>query len=152
MLTAVGRKEFCRVPRNPRPMSKVEVSRTLVKSPPELWTELSGTRLAEAVGGATVSVAEEERRIEWQAEGARGAAELEPTGWGTRLTLTAEFEDEVARLEPEVARLGFWARLRSTRPPAAAAPTPPRAHGLQRAFERLLDDLGSAHRRPFQQG
>jgi hypothetical protein len=132
-------------------MAKVEVSRTLVKSPPELWTELSGDRLADAVGGATVSVAQEERRIEWRAEGARGAAELEPTGWGTRLTLTAEFEEEVSRLEPKVAGLGLWARFRRPTPPPAPA-APPREQDLQRAFERLLDDLGSAHRRPFQHG
>jgi hypothetical protein len=132
-------------------MPKVEVSRTLVKSPPELWSELSGERLADAVGGATVSVAEEERRIEWRAEGARGAAELEPTGWGTRLTLTAEVEEEVSQLEPKVAGLGLWARLRGGPPPPVPAPAP-REQDLQRAFERLLDDLGSAHRRPFQHG
>jgi hypothetical protein len=135
-------------------MPRIEVSRTLVKSPPELWTELSGERLADAVGAATLSVAEEERRIEWQAEGASGVAELHPTGWGTRLTLTAEVEEEVSRLEPEVAGSGFWARLRGVRPepPPTPPPAPPREQDFQRAFERLLDDLGSAHRRPFRQG
>jgi hypothetical protein len=133
-------------------MPRIEVSRTLVKSPPELWTELRGERLAEAVGGATVSVAEAERRIEWRAQGASGAAELQPTGWGTRLTLTAEVEEEVSRLEPEVAGVGLWGRLRGVRPEPPPPPTPPRGEGLQRAFERLLDDLGSAHRRPFRQG
>ena len=73
-------------------MRTVEVSRTLVKSPPELWSELSGERLSEAVGGASLRVTEEERRIEWESEGARGAAVLEPAGWGTKLTLTAEVE------------------------------------------------------------
>jgi hypothetical protein len=138
-------------------MRTVEVSRTLVKSPPELWSELSGERLTEAVGGASLRVAEEERRIEWEAEGVSGAAVLEPAGWGTKLTLTAHIEEEVAQLEPEVARLGLWARMRGTQPPVET-PTPPspaaagRVDDLEKALEQLLDDLGSAHRRPFQQG
>lgn len=141
---------------NPKPdeMPTVEVSRTLVKSPPELWSELSGERLREAVGGAALTVTEEERRIEWEADDANGAAVLEPAGWGTKLTLTATVEQEVARLEPDVARMGLWARLIGVRAPAPAVPaTPPtegRSEDLQKALEQLLDDLGSAHRRPFQ--
>ena len=124
-------------------MRTVEVSRTLVKSPPELWSELSGERLSEAVGGASLRVTEEERRIEWEAEGARGAAVLEPAGWGTKLTLTAEVEEEVGALEPDVARMGLWARLRRTarlEPPAAPEPEtsvrPERARGDARAAAR----------------
>jgi hypothetical protein len=125
-------------------MSSLEVSRTLVKSPPELWSELQGECLPAAVGGARLSVAEEERRIEWEAEGAHGAAVLEPAGWGTKLTLTAEIEE----LEEAAAKVGFWARMRGVKPPPPpAAPT----DELERAFEKLLDDLGSAHRKPFQQ-
>ena len=122
-------------------MATVEVSRTLVKSPPELWTELNGERLADAVGGATVAVAEEGRRIEWEADGAHGQAVLEPAGWGTKLTLRAEI-DEVTRLEPEVARGGLWARLLG----AAPAPPPParpsgREESMRRTLEQLLDEL-----------
>ena len=139
----------------PDEMPTVEVSRTLVKSPPELWSELSGERLREAVGGASLTVTEEERRIEWEAEDASGAAVLEPAGWGTKLTLTATVEQEVARLEPDVARMGLWARLvggRAATPPPvpAAPPSEGRSEDLQKALEQLLDDLGSAHRRPFQ--
>jgi hypothetical protein len=135
-------------------MRTVEVSRTLVKSPPELWSELSGERLSEAVGGASLTVAEEERRIEWKADGVTGAAVLEPAGWGTKLTLTAHIQEEMAQLEPEVARMGLWARLRGIEPVAPSPPPPPAGRGddLEKALEQLLDDLGSAHRRPFQQG
>jgi hypothetical protein len=137
-------------------MTTLEVSRTLVKSPPELWEELQGKRLPAAVGCNRVNVTEDERRLEWEADGARGAAVLEPAGWGTKLTLIAELPDEqLAALEPEVAKLGLWARLRGTKPAAPAAPTtsaPPRSEELERAFEQLLDDLGSAHRKPFQLG
>jgi hypothetical protein len=141
-------------------MRTVEVSRTLVKSPPELWSELSGDRLSEAVGGASLRVTEEERRIEWECQGARGAAVLEPAGWGTKLTLTAEVEaqEEVEALEPQVARMGLWARLRRPRvpelepEPAAEPETNVDPEELESALAQLLDDLGSAHRRPFQNG
>ena len=137
-------------------MRTVEVSRTLVKSPPELWSELSGERLSEAVGGASLRVTEEERRIEWEGEGARGAAVLEPAGWGTKLTLTAEVQSEVETLEPEVARIGVWARLRRPRPmdqdPAPESEPTVNAAELEETLSQLLDDLGSAHKRPFQNG
>jgi hypothetical protein len=137
-------------------MRTVEVSRTLVKSPPELWSELSGERLSEAVGGASLRVTEEERRIEWEVDGARGAAVLEPAGWGTKLTLTAEVQSEVEALEPEVARMGIWARLRRPRPmEAEPAPEPEGTvdpEELEETLAQLLDDLGSAHKRPFQNG
>ena len=126
-------------------MRTVEVSRTLVKSPPELWAELSGERLSEAVGGASLKVAEEERRIEWEADGARGAAVLEPAGWGTKLTLTAHIEEEVEALEPDVARLGLWARLRGTaRGRAAARP----GAGDEGAARGARGDARAAARRP----
>jgi hypothetical protein len=125
-------------------MRNVEVSRTLVKSPPALWAELQGERRRVGVAGARAARAEGERLIEWEADGARGTAALEPSGWGTRVTLTAEVEE----LEPEVARIGIWGRLRGERPPEPAPR--PRADGLEAALERLLDDLGSAHRKPFQ--
>jgi hypothetical protein len=135
-------------------MRTLEVSRTLVKSPPELWAELSGEALSEAVGGGSLKVAEEERRIEWEADGAKGQAVLEPAGWGTKLTLTAEVQEEVAELEPEVARVGIWARLRGVNAPPPPPPRRPvdtaRGDDLEKAFENLLDDLGFGRRRPFQ--
>jgi hypothetical protein len=115
---------------------RVEVSRTLVKSPPELWAELEGDRLSAAVGQVSVRPRERERSLEWQADGVRGTVNLEPSGWGTKVTLTAEVEEAVAEL-------GVWARLRGERPP------PPRHPDLEERFSALLDDLGSAHRKPF---
>jgi hypothetical protein len=121
---------------NTSAMSTVEVSRTLVKSPPELWAELERDCLAKAVGEVRVTATEPERRIDWRADGASGTALLEPAGWGTKLTLTAEVEDQVAEL-------GFWARVRGQRPP------PPKHSDIERKLTELLDDLGSAHRKPF---
>lgn len=122
-------------------MAKIEVSRTLVKSPPELWSELEGDRLSDAVGEVTVRPTEHERELAWEAAGAHGTAVLEPTGWGTKVTLTAEVEEAVASF-------GVWARLRG-------GPTPPQAAShseLARRLEELLEELGAAHRKPFTRG
>jgi hypothetical protein len=135
-------------------MPTVEVSRTLVKSPPELWEELRGERLKETVGAAKVKTSEDERLLVWEGDGAKGTATLEPSGWGTKVILRAEVEETIAQLEPEVARMGLWSRLMGVKPPPPPEPEPveserPTAEQLEQAFEQLLDDLGSAHRKPF---
>jgi hypothetical protein len=117
-------------------MASVEVSRTLVKSPPELWEELQGERLGEALGGAEVRPGEPERALSWRSEDASGTAVLEPSSWGTKVTLTAEIEENVARV-------GLWERMRGMTPPPSKAPD------IERRLEGLLDDLGQAHRKPF---
>ena len=117
-------------------MPRIEVSRTLVKSPPELWAELGGECLEKALGAVSVEETEPERALAFEGEGVHGTAVLEPAGWGTKVTLTAETEEAVARQ-------GVWARL--VGPP----PSEPRHDGLEQRLEEVLDDLGSAHRRPF---
>lgn len=123
-------------------MATVEVSRTLVKSVPELWSELQrGEPLSDAVGEVTLRTTEHERALAWEGSGARGRVLLEPSGWGTRVTLTAE-------LERAVAGHGLWERLRDRRPhddPRGDA----RHRQLEHRLEELLDNLGAAHRRPF---
>jgi hypothetical protein len=107
-----------------------------MKSPPELWAELEGDRLADAVGRVTVRPTEHERELAWEAQGARGTARLDPSSWGTKVTLTAEIEDEVARQ-------GFWARMRGT-------PLPPPVHpDLEARLTEVLDSLGSDKKKPF---
>jgi len=117
-------------------VGSVEISRTLVKSPPELWSELQGERLEEAVGGRITESREQDRTLSWSGEGASGTVQLEPSSWGTKVTLRAEVEQQVAQL-------GFWARMRGTRP------EPPRHDDLEKKLEDVLDSLGSAHRKPF---
>jgi hypothetical protein len=117
-------------------MPTIEVSRKLVKSPPELWADLEGGRLSEAVGEVTTRATEPERRLAWEAEGVHGTAVLEPSGWSTRVTITAEIEQAVAQD-------GIWSRLRARRP----EPSP--HDGLEDRLHELLDHLGMAHRRPF---
>ncbi len=74
-------------------MPTVEVSRTLVKSPPELWADLTGGRIDEVFDDVRVTPREPERELAWEAKGVRGTARLEPTGWGTRLTLAAALDE-----------------------------------------------------------
>jgi hypothetical protein len=107
-----------------------------VKSPPELWAELEGERLRDALGEAVVRPTEPERELAWEANGAAGLARLEPSNWGTKVTLTAWVEEQVAEA-------GFWGRLRRRKP------TPPVHNDLEQRLEGLLDDLGSAHKKPF---
>ena len=122
-------------------MPTYEVSRTLVKSPPELWEELQSDRLSEAVGATSVDASEDDRTLRWRSAGAHGTAVIEPSGWGTKVTLTAE----VAEQEQRVAEAGFWGRFRPAHTPEPAA-----HDGLDRKLEALLDELGAAHRQPFQ--
>lgn len=132
-------------------MPTIEVSRTLVKSPPELWSELQGERLREALGAGMVKPAEPDRVLEWESSDARGTATLEPSGWGTKVTLRAEVEERVAELEEAAARAGLWARLRRSRPELPEAPpAPDPGEDMALRLEQLLHDLGSAHRKPFQ--
>lgn len=115
------------------------MSRTLVKSPPELWAELEGDRLSQAVGEVAVRSTEHERKLAWEAAGAHGTALLEPSSWGTKVTLTAEIEEEVARR-------GIWLRRRSERQALD------RRREVERELTALLEDLGTAHRKPFTRG
>jgi hypothetical protein len=116
-------------------MPRFEVSRTLVKSPPELWAELGPDCLEPALGAVSVEEKEPEREMTFSGEGVRGSAVLEPAGWGTKVTLTAETEDRVARA-------GFWGRMR-------APEAEPRHAELEERLSEVLDNLGAAHKRPF---
>jgi len=89
-------------------MPTIEAQRTLVKSPPELWAELSDpTCLARHLGEfgeIRIARVEAETSVEWEAESASGRVELKPSGWGTKVTLTVAREAPqpvVAELQPE---------------------------------------------------
>jgi hypothetical protein len=116
-------------------MPRFEVSRTLVKSPPELWAELGPDCLEKALGTVSVHETLPERELTFEGEGVHGTAVLEPAGWGTKVTLTAETEEEVAKA-------GFWGRVRT--------PETPGPHDqLEERLSEVLDNLGAAHKRPF---
>jgi hypothetical protein len=92
-------------------MISSEVQRTLVKSPPELWAELSDqaalARHLGELGEIRIVRTEPERVVEWTAEHTTGVVSIKPSGWGTRVTLSATRErtaepdvDEAAAEEP----------------------------------------------------
>ncbi len=71
-----------------------EAARTLVKSPPELWAEVSDpTALARhlgAFGDIRITRLEPEATVAWEGDRASGTVALQPTGWGTKVTVAAE--------------------------------------------------------------
>ena len=86
-------------------MPQVQAQRRLVKSPPELWNELSD---AEALarhlgefGEIRITRLEPETKVVWEGERANGCVEIESSGWGTKVILTAEVETPEPEPEPE---------------------------------------------------
>ncbi len=108
-------------------MTEHEASRTLVKSPPELWAELSDEssleRHFDQFGEIRITRLEPETAVAWEGERVSGTVRLEPSGWGTKVILTARAarvdearadEEAVADEAPEVVT-----------DPAHEAPAPP---------------------------
>src|ERR671933_78435 len=86
-------------------MPDLSAKRTLVKSPPELWEELSEVDgLAKhlgAFGDIKITKLEPEHTVAWAGEHASGTVSIEPSGWGTKVTLHAELPEAVEP-EPEI--------------------------------------------------
>jgi hypothetical protein len=100
---------------------KIELERTLVKSPPELWAQIgSDAGLSRWLGEVRVLAAEAPNRVEWDRDGASGVIELESSGWGTKV-----------RAQADPGRVPAWERVRG-------------GQELERCLRRLLDDLGSS--------
>ncbi len=114
-------------------------TRRLVKSPPELWAELSsedslGRHLAE-FGEIRITRVEPESTVAWEGDRASGTVELTPTGWGTKVLLTAtpapappgDPPPEAAIAAPVAAEVRPAAELRADatqEPPVRPAPSP----------------------------
>jgi hypothetical protein len=75
-------------------MSESKASRTLLKSPPELWSEVSTAtslqRHMDQFGEIRITKLQPETAVAWEGEHARGTITLEVSGWGTKVSLTAE--------------------------------------------------------------
>jgi hypothetical protein len=142
----------------------MEAKRTLVKSPPELWAEVSDiaalARHLGEFGEIRITRTEPEAVVEWEGDRASGSVRLEPSGWGTKVTLTAEMPEPARPPEPVVeepprpsrfAWLAWWRR--ATEPPEPEPepqPQPPApAVDTAAVLDGVLDSLGSAHHRPF---
>ena len=152
-------------------MPDLTAKRTLVKSPPELWEELSELeRLAthlEAFGEITITKLEPEHTVAWEGEHASGTVSIEPSGWGTKVTLTAMVPQEeppepepqpepepepepVVEVTPEPEppapkrKVGFWAKLfrRQAEPVVVQVPEPapePPAGLAEERVQAVLD-------------
>ncbi|HTX46261.1 MAG TPA: hypothetical protein VMD48_08290 [Solirubrobacteraceae bacterium] len=140
-------------------MTEHTASRTLVKSPPELWAECSDaaalTRHLDRFGEITITRLEPETAVAWEGEQVRGTVRLEPSGWGTKVTLTAvapqaavaEVAEPVALVADPVAVVAEpVAEVKEPEPELAPAVTPAKQPGM---FSRLLAKLvGSAELEP----
>jgi hypothetical protein len=151
-------------------MPSLEAKRTLVKSPPEIWAEVSDAgalaRHLGEFGEIRITRTQPESLVEWEGEKASGCVRLEPSGWGTKVTLTAEptappeaQPEPEPEPEPEPPKASWWSRFRRRREPEPVSKpepvvTPPPAPALdgeraQATLTGVLDTLGSANHRPF---
>jgi hypothetical protein len=125
-------------------MTEPSAHRTLVKSPPELWAEVSEpealARHLGEFGDIRITRLEPETTVAWEGERASGTVHLEPSSWGTKVTLTASATpsappEPAPRAEPEAPRPvpaprgSRWGRFLRRRAeaaaPAASAPPAP---------------------------
>jgi hypothetical protein len=99
-------------------MPDLQASRRLVKSPPELWAEVSDAgalaRHLGQLGEIRITRLEPETTVAWEGERASGTIELAPAGWGTAVTFTAQPVETAERAEP----------ARAVEPAAVAVPEP----------------------------
>jgi len=126
---------------NPKPMTEHQSTRTLVKSAPELWAECSDAaslaRHLGAFGEIRITKLEPETAVAWEGTAASGTVRLEPSGWGTRVTLTVTEEKEqaaqaaAAAADPEPVADAAPEPVADAAPEAPVAtpelPVPPRA-------------------------
>jgi hypothetical protein len=86
-------------------MTEHQSSRTLVKSAPELWAECSDAgslaRHLGSFGEIRITRLEPESTVAWEGTAASGTVRLEPSGWGTRVTLTVTEQTTAATPKPE---------------------------------------------------
>jgi hypothetical protein len=89
-------KDSCEIARMVGAMISSEVQRTLVKSPPELWAEISDpeslARHLGKFGEIRITRVQPEQKVEWEADDASGTVVIKPSGWGTKVKLTVTRE------------------------------------------------------------
>jgi hypothetical protein len=102
-------------------MYSIEVERTMVRSPHELWDKLCDPPgIARWLADIQVSAVEPPNRIEWTFRGASGVIELEASRWGTKI-----------RARVQSAQVPAWERLTAR-------------YEMERALRDLFADLGSS--------
>jgi hypothetical protein len=88
-------------------VSEIQAHRTLVKSPPELWAELSDpeslARHLGEFGEIRITRTEPEAVVAWEGEQVHGTVTIAASGWGTQVSLSARIvvpEPEPAPVPP----------------------------------------------------
>ena len=108
-------------------MPSLEAKRTLVKSPPEIWAEVSdaGTlaRHLGEFGEIRITRTQPESVVEWEGDLASGCVRLEPSGWGTKVRASASIDPQPR-----------WGRLLGRS----------EDQDIEQRLEHLLDDLGAS--------
>jgi hypothetical protein len=111
-------------------MEQSTTQRRLVKSPPELWAELSNEtalrrHLAE-FGEIRITRVDPETTVAWEGDRASGTVELAPAGWGTKVVLTVRpMAPEPVAAEPEPAEPEPTAQEPTAPEPTEPEPTEP---------------------------
>jgi hypothetical protein len=110
-------------------MADLTAQRTLVKSPPELWSELSEVeslaRHLGELGEIRITKVEPESTVAWEGEEVSGTVELEESGWGTKVTLTATVPEPAPAAEPEPEPVVAESEPVAVEVPAASVPVEP---------------------------
>jgi len=127
-------------------MEQSTAQRRLVKSPPELWAQVSSEhslrRHLSEFGEIRITRVEPETTVAWEGDRASGTVELAPAGWGTKVVLTATpaapqpiqpqparppvlVSQLVASIRPEPERRRFVARFFHRPSAEIPAPGPP---------------------------
>jgi hypothetical protein len=123
-------------------MISSEVQRTLVKSPPELWAELSDpTALARhlgELGEIRITRIDPEQKVEWEAEDSSGTVQIKPSGWGTKVTLTVT--REIPTPEPPFEPMPEPPFIPTPEPPFEPTPEPVVEAGPLPAFATTVEE------------
>jgi hypothetical protein len=122
-------------------MISSEVQRTLVKSPPELWAEISDpeslARHLGEFGEIRITRLQPEQKVEWEAGDANGTVVIKPSGWGTKVKLTVTRELAEAAVEDAAAEPAAGEALEQAdgEPALHLEGTPESQHETERAYD-----------------
>jgi len=126
-------------------MPEPRAQRTLVKSPPELWAEVSDVealaRHLGEFGEIRITRLDPETTVAWEGDRACGTVALEPAGWGTKVTITAKLAEEAPPepVAPEPEPEPVAVEPEPDIPPAEVATAEPEAAEAEPDAEAILE-------------
>jgi hypothetical protein len=133
-------------------MQEPRAQRTLVKSPPELWAEVSDVealaRHLGEFGEIRITRLDPETTVAWEGDRACGTVALEPAGWGTKVTITAKLAEEAEAPEPVTPEPEPVAEVAPEPEAPEPEPEPPAAEAATVEPEAAAPDLDGAEAGP----